>query len=137
MAFYRPSLRAWGAIGVMAAWVGSLTWLGVRSMERGDGANLTSEAALRIGPSSVWFAITAGGVQLGNASITLDTLSPGYRIEQIVNLETPRDTGLQTATRRTDTRLAGTLEVRTVNSHYSRGTRATDWSLGMARDTAE
>lgn len=133
---YRPSLRAWGAIGVLTAWVGSLAWLGVRQLGRDESATITSQASLRLGPNAAWFALYAGDVQVGSAGITLDTLSPGYRVLQTVSLELPGDTGLVRATRRTETRLAGTLELDSIDSRYSRpGRPAAVWNLTQLGDT--
>ena len=133
---YRPSLRAWGAIGVLTAWVGSLVWLGFRQLGQNESATITSQASLRLAPNAAWFALYAGEVQVGTAGITLDTLSPGYRILQTVSLELPGDTGLVQATRRTETRLAGTLELDSIDSRYSRpGRPASAWVLTQLGDT--
>jgi len=49
---YRPSLRAWGAIGVLAAWVGSLAWLGFRELGQTERSTITAQAALRLAPGA-------------------------------------------------------------------------------------
>ncbi len=132
---YRPSLRALGAIGVLAAWVGSLAWLGVRQLGQTESSTITSQAALRLAPGAAWFGVYAGEVQVGSAGITLDTLSPGYRILETVTLEYPGDTGLDRATRSTETRLAGTLELESVESRFSRSGRQATWILSPFGDT--
>ncbi len=132
---YPPSLRAWGAIGVLTAWVGSLAWLAVRILGQSESSLMTSEASLRLGPGAAWFSVYAGQTQVGSAEITLDTLSPGYRILQTVTLETPSGSGIIRATRRTETRLAGTLELLSVNSQYSRAGRRAEWALSQVVDT--
>jgi hypothetical protein len=132
---YPPSLRAWGAIGVLTAWVGSLAWLAVRLLGQTESSTISSQASLRLGPAAAWYGLYAGETQVGSAGITLDTLSPGYRVLQTVTLEIPDDTGLVRATRSTETRLAGTLELMSVKSRYSRGGRQAEWYLVQAGDT--
>lgn len=132
---YRPSLRAWGAIGVLTAWVGSLAWLGVRELGQNERSTITSQAFLRLAPGAAWFALYAGDFQVGSAGITLDTLSPGYRILETVTLEVPGDTGLIRATRRTETRLASTLELRGIDARYGRSGRQAVWVLTQLGDT--
>ena len=84
---YRPSLRAAGAIAVLMAWVASLGWLGLRRLNTSEDSRLTSEASLRLAPGTVWYALNAGTTQIGNAGITLDTLSSRYRISETLVLE--------------------------------------------------
>jgi hypothetical protein len=132
---YRPSLRALGAIGVLVAWVASLAWLGFRELGQSESATITSQAALRLAPEAAWFAILAGEAQVGSAGVTLDTLSPGYRILETVTLDFPGDTGLVRATRRTETRLAGTLELESVESRRSEPGRQDAWILRRFGDT--
>lgn len=133
--WYRPSLRAWGAIGVLTAWVGSLAWLGVRELGQNERSTITAQASLRLAPGAAWFALYAGEVQVGSAGITLDTLSPGYRVLQTVTLEIPGESGLIRATRRTQTRLASTLELIGVDDRSGGAGRQTVWVLTPRGDT--
>ena len=132
---YRPSLRAWGAIAVLTAWVASLAWLGARELGQDESSTVANQASLRLGPGEAWFGLYAGTVQVGSAGITLDTLSPGYRILETVILELPTDSGPIRATRLTETRLAGTLELTSIDSRYSRPGRQAGWYLTPRGDT--
>ena len=135
LTLYRPSLRAVGAMAVLISWAGSLAWLGERELGRDEASTLSSNAFLKLAPSGVWYAVTSGGVPVGNASVTLDTLSPGFRIVETVTLETPAGTGLMAATRRTATYLRPTLDLDSMRTRYGRVGREVEWILGVAGDT--
>ena len=132
---YRPSLRAAGAIAVLFAWLGSLAWLGVRQLGRTEATTLSSEATLRLAPGTVWFALYAGPTQVGNAGISLDTLSPGYQVNESVVLVTRDGAGLARGTRRTETWLGATLNLERLHSRYSRERRRADWAITILGDT--
>jgi hypothetical protein len=132
---YRPSLRATGAIAVLLAWLASLGWLAHRRLERTEEATLTSEASLRLSPGTVWYALYAGSTQIGNAGITLDTLSPGYLISETVVLETRNGDTLSRATRLSKTWLGTALNLQRVESRYSREHHQANWSLSLQGDT--
>ena len=135
MRYSRPSLRALAAVAVLTAWGGTLTWLGLRSVGQSEGAALANEASLRLSPTAGWFAVFSGDEQIGSAGITLDTLSPGYRIRETVTLELPTGGASLRATRLTETRLGANLLVQEVRSRVSSGTRQVEWSLQTAGDT--
>ncbi len=117
---YRPSLRALLAIGVLLAWGASLGWLGWRAAAPGPRRPACpTEAALRLAPGGAWFAVYAGGVQVGSAGITLDTLSPGYQIVETEMLDVPRGGHPVRSTWRSQTRLSATLGLESVTAHYS------------------
>ncbi len=118
MAAYRPSLRALLAVGILASWGGTLTWLGLRQMEGGENAELSLLASRQLAPGEARFAVFLGGVQIGSAGITLDTLSPGYRIIETLTLETRGDTGLDRAVRWTETTLEPDLSLRDVSGRF-------------------
>jgi transglutaminase-like putative cysteine protease len=132
---YRPSLRASGAIAVLLAWLASLGWLAHRRLERTEAATLTSEASLRLAPGTVWYALFAGSTQIGNAGITLDTLSPGYLISETMVLETRDGDTLARATRLSKSWLGTALNVERVESRYSRERHRSNWSLILQGDT--
>lgn len=132
---YRPSLRAAGAIAVLFAWLASLGWLAVRRLDKTEETTLSSEATLRLAPGTVWYALYAGSTQVGNASITLDTLSPGYRITEAVMVESRNGAGLARATRRTEAWLGATLNLERLQSDYSRNGRQAGWNIAVAGDT--
>ncbi len=126
---YRPSLRASLAIVVLLGWGGSLGWLAWRQVHADRATDLSSEAALRLAPGGGWFAIDAGSVQVGSGGITLDTLSPGYRIVATETFEVPRDGRLTRTTWRSETHLDATLGLEGITARSSMPGRAVDWSV--------
>jgi Transglutaminase-like superfamily len=133
--FYRPSLRAIGAIAVLLAWMASLGWLGWRESHQTAAAQLSSEAALRLAPGGSWFAILSGSEPIGSAGITLDTLSPGYRIITTESFDVPVGDSLVHDTWRADTRLGATLNVDQITARYTTTGRSIDWSIDAAGDS--
>src|SRR5450755_2976817 len=117
---YRPSLRAAGAIAVLFAWLASLGWLAARRLNTTEETTLSSEATLRLSPGTAWFALYAGTTQVGNAAITLDTLSPGYRVTEAVMVEGRNGAGLTRTIRRTDAWLGATLNLQRLETEYRR-----------------
>ena len=132
---YRPSLRAAGAIAVLFAWLASLGWLGARRLKQTDETTLTSQASLRLAPGTVWYALYAGSTQIGNAGITLDTLSPGYRISETTALETRNGPGLARATRLSKVWLGAAMNIVRLESRYSRQGRQAEWAIAFIGDT--
>lgn len=132
---YRPSLRVAGAIAVLFTWLGSLGWLAARRINKTEDTTLSSEATLRLAPGTVWYAVYSGTTQVGNAAITLDTLSPGYRVSEAVMLESPDGDGLVRTTRRTDAWLGATLKLTKIRTDLSRQGRLAGWSVAVAGDT--
>lgn len=131
----RPSLRALAGVAVLTAWASTLVWLGIRTTGQSEATTLTNEASLRLSPTAGYFAVYSGGEQVGSATITLDTLSPGYRIRETVTLEVPRDSGFVRATRLTLTRLSANLAVQEVTSRYAFGTQLEEWTIKSAPDS--
>ncbi|MGH7594295.1 MAG: transglutaminase-like domain-containing protein [Gemmatimonadales bacterium] len=135
LVLYRPSLRTAAASGMLIAWVASLGWLGLRQLNRTEATTLSSEAALRLAPGSVWYAVYAGSTQVGNAATRLDTLSPGYRVGESLMLETASGSGLVRVTRNTDAWLGATLNLERMQSRLSRDGRQADWTITVVDDT--
>lgn len=122
-------------MAILTAWAGSLTWLGLRRVGESEAATLSNEASLRLSPTAGWFAIYSGDEQIGSAGITLDTLSPGYRIRETVTLEVPGAGAPLRATRLTETRLGATLTMQDVRSRYSFGPRRVEWTIKPTGDS--
>lgn len=114
-----PSLRGLAAIAVLLSWGGSLGWLAARQLGQSDLSTITATAALRLAPGDAWFAVRSGETQVGVAGITIDTLSPGYRILETYSVELPRGTTLLRRNRTTDFTLAPTLTVSRLSSRSS------------------
>lgn len=132
---YRPSLRVAGAIAVLFTWLGSLGWLAARRINQTEETTLSSQATLRLAPGTVWYAVYSGQTQVGNAAITLDTLSPGYRVSEAVMLESPDGVQLVRSTRRTDAWLGATLRLTRIRTDLSREGRLAGWNVVIAGDT--
>jgi len=109
MSVRRPTLRGLAAVAVIAAWGVSLTLLAFRRMEADDDSQLSLLASRQLAPEGVFFALMVGNTQVGTAGITLDTLSPGYRILETMTLELPTDTGLVKGLWWTETKLSPSL----------------------------
>lgn len=132
---YRPSLRAAGAIAILFAWLASLGWLAVRRLQQTEATTLSSEAALRLSPGTVWYALYAGTTQVGHAGISLDTLSPGYQVSETIVLETKNGAGLARATRLSKAWLGTAINVERLESRYSREGQQTEWDITLLGDT--
>ncbi|MEP6591445.1 MAG: transglutaminase-like domain-containing protein [Gemmatimonadota bacterium] len=130
-----PSLRALAAVAVLTAWAVALTLLGLRSLGQGGAADLSNEASLRLSPTASWFAVYSGPEQVGSAGITLDTLSPGYRIRETVTMEVPAAGALARASRLTESHLSASLTVEAIRSRFSLGDRQHEWTLSPTHDT--
>lgn len=131
----RPSARALTGVAVLTAWAGSLLWLGIRTTGQSESITLSNEASLRLSPVAAWFAIYSGSEQVGSAGITLDTLSPGYRVRETVTLELPSGPASLRATRLTESRLSATLSLRDARSVFSLGNQRAEWSLIPSGDS--
>lgn len=127
MQLYRPSPRAWAAIAILLAWGGALAWLGARRLNQTEAAVLSSEAALRLAPGAAWFALYSGDTQVGQAGITVDTLSPGYQVLETFAIETPGDSGVLRASRSTVTKVSPALVITSVTSRAVRERTKDGW----------
>jgi hypothetical protein len=131
----RQSVRKAAATGVLIAWMACLGWLGLRQLSRTEASTLSTEASMRLAPGSVWFGVYSGATQVGNGEIRVDTLSPGYRIDEAFTLETPTASGVVRVTRRTEASLGATLNLERIHSHFSREGRQADWVIALFGDT--
>jgi hypothetical protein len=131
MPLYRPSPRAWAAIGVLLAWGASLAWLGARRLTQTESAALSSEALLRLAPGASWFALYSGALQVGQAGITLDTLSPGYQVLETFSLETPQDAMVLRASRSTVTKTTASLQLDSLQSRSVLGDWEESWTVTL------
>lgn len=129
MQLYRPSPRAWAAVAILLAWGGSLAWLGARRLNQTEAAVLSSEAALRLAPGAAWFALYSGEAQVGQAGITVDTLSPGYQVLETFAIETPGDSGVLRGSRSTVTKVSPALVITSITSRSVRGTSREAWAV--------
>lgn len=83
--------RRTGAILILASWVVSLGWLGVRQSRAGSETGVEGRRT-RLAPLASFYAVLAGDVQIGTAGITLDTTALGYRLTEVLSLDLPGPT---------------------------------------------
>lgn len=129
MSLRLPSLRAALAVLILAAWAGSLTWLGLRQLESSGEFGASRRAPGQLAPGTAWFALVTGGVQVGYASISLDTISPGYRILENIVAPVRTPSGLATLRRRTEVEVSQVLGFASATASLAQPDRRLDWSL--------
>lgn len=113
------SLRGWAAVGVLAAWGGSLAWLAQRHYGVSESDRLANEASLRLSPGDVWFAVMAGDQQVGYVGLTLDTLSPGYRLTELGATAVRQGSDAVLAVRNVRHDLTPSLSLRSSSTRYT------------------
>ncbi len=113
------SLRGWAAVGVLAAWGGSLAWLAQRHYGVSESDRLATEASLRLSPGDVWFAVMAGDQQVGYVGLTLDTLSPGYRLTELGAIAVRQGSDAVLAVRSLRHDLTSSLSLRASSTRYT------------------
>ncbi len=127
-----PSPRGIAAIVVLLAWGGSLGWLAARQLGRSETSTLTTAAALRLAPGDAWFAVMAGETQVGVVGITVDTLSPGYRVLENAWQEYPEGTGTRRVNRSTEITLGPSLALTELVSRLMVGARREETRITVA-----
>ncbi|MBK7596588.1 MAG: transglutaminase domain-containing protein [Gemmatimonadetes bacterium] len=108
-----------------------MAWMGARRLTQTEASVLSSEAALRLAPGATWFALYSGETQVGQAGITVDTLSPGYQILETFAIETPADSGVLRATLYRMTKVSPALGVLSVVSRTAREGVRTAWTAAF------
>lgn len=119
---------------ILVAWAGSLGWLARREFGKGEAATV-AEATIRLHPEANFFAVTAGGRQVGYASITVDTLPTGFRLTEVLALDVPERDSTRRVTRRTDVMLSRSLRVRTFARTITGGGLFEEFSGSIEGDT--
>lgn len=103
--------RALAAIGIVALWLGGLGMLVRREYFRPHIERL-AEAALRVTPGAVFFAVMQGDRQVGFASSTIDTSTAQIEQRDYLVADIPVGGKLHRATARTNVVLSRTLRLR-------------------------
>lgn len=103
--------RALAALAVLLAWVGGLGMLVRREYFRPHIDRL-AEAALRVQPGAVFYAVMQGNEQIGFASSTLDTALTMIEQRDYLVADIPIGGRMHRATARTNVTLTRTLRVR-------------------------
>ncbi len=96
---------------VLLAWAGSLAWLARREFGK-DESETIAEATVRLNPEAHFYAVKAGGAQIGYASLTIDTMPTGFRLSEVMALDVPEADSTRRVTRRTDLVLTRSLRLR-------------------------
>jgi hypothetical protein len=104
--------RGLAAIAILALWIGGLGMLVRREYFRPNVDRL-AEAALRVNPSAVFFAVMQGDKQVGFASSTIDTSTAGIEQREYLVADIPVGGSLHRATARTNVVLTRTLRLKT------------------------
>jgi hypothetical protein len=107
--------RALAAVAILAAWVGGLGMLMRREFFRPHIDRL-AEAALRVNPGAVFYAVLQGERQVGFASSTVDTSSTMIEQRDYLVADIPVGGSLHRATARTSVQLTRTLRVRSFDA---------------------
>ena len=104
--------RALAAVAIVLAWVGGLGMLVRREYFRPNIERL-AEAALRVQPGAVFYAVMQGDKQVGFASSTLDTSTAMIEQRDYLVADITINGKVHRATARTNVTLTRTLRVRT------------------------
>lgn len=106
--------RLTGARFVLLAWAAALAWLARREFGK-DEAQTIAEATIRLNPEAHFFAVTAAGVQIGYASLTVDTFPAGFKLSEVMALDVPDGDSTRRVTRRRDLVLTRSLRLASFN----------------------
>ncbi|HVE79842.1 MAG TPA: transglutaminase-like domain-containing protein [Gemmatimonadaceae bacterium] len=106
------SRRGHVAALVLAAWAVGLGLLARRQLSRSDAERL-AEAATRVTPGAVFYAVFQGSRQIGFASSTIDTTASGISVADYLVADLPVGGALHRATARTRVDMTRALRVRT------------------------
>jgi transglutaminase-like putative cysteine protease len=99
---------------VLLFWAVMLAWLARREFTR-DEATRQSDRSTRLAPAAQYFAVFAGGRQIGQLNLTIDTLVDGVKVGELLVIDVPRDSGTVQLTRGTEFLLTRALRLRRVS----------------------
>lgn len=98
---------------VLLAWAVMLAWLARRELTKGEDAQ-RNDGTVRLAPAAQFFGVYAGGRQIGQFDLSVDTLIDGVRVSQSLVIDVPRGNGLQQLSLRDDYSLSRSLRLRRV-----------------------
>jgi len=107
----RSNRRGVVALSILVAWLAGIGMLVQREYFRPHVERL-AEAALRITPGAVFYAVMQGDKQVGFASSTLDTSTSVIELRDYLVADIPLNGKLHRATARTNVAMSRTLRVR-------------------------
>ncbi len=100
------------AVLILVVWVGALGWLFSRRTGPTGGV-LLDDATRTVEPGTLYYPVSMGGVPVGFASNTVDTVPEGLLIEDRLTLEIPALGAIQRVEATTRARLTNTLRLQT------------------------
>jgi transglutaminase-like putative cysteine protease len=96
---------------ILLTWLGALGWLWRRET-RTPRSTALDDAVRTVEPGALYYRVSMGGVPVGFASNTVDTVPQGLLIEDRLSLEIPALGALQRIEAHTTARLTNTLRLR-------------------------
>lgn len=98
---------------VLLSWAVMLAWLARREFAKDEDAQ-RNDGTTRLAPAAQFFGVYAGGRQIGQLNLTVDTLVDGVRVSEVLVLDVPRGDGTQQLTRSAQYTLSRSLRLRRV-----------------------
>jgi hypothetical protein len=95
---------------VLLTWAGALAWLAWREYGKTESDSI-AEATVRLSPEAHFYAVKARQLQIGYASLTVDTAPTGFRLSEILALDVPEADSVRRVTRRTEVNLSRSLRI--------------------------
>jgi transglutaminase-like putative cysteine protease len=99
---------------VLLSWAVMLAWLARREFTKGEDAQRNA-GTTRLAPAAQFFGVYAGGRQIGQLNLTVDTLIDGVRVNELFVLDVPYGNGVQQLTRGSEYTLTRSLRLRRVS----------------------
>lgn len=99
---------------VLLSWAVMLAWLARREFTKGEEAQ-RNDGTTRLAPAAQFFGVYAGGRQIGQFNLTVDTLIDGVRVNELLVLDVPYGAGVQQLTRGSEYSLTRSLRLRRVS----------------------
>ena len=103
--------RGVAAVVVLGLWTGGMVAL-IRQQYFQPNVERLAEAAMRVTPGAVFYAVLQGGQQIGFASSTIDTVTGGIRATDYLVANVPAGGAVHRIQARTTVRVSRTLRVR-------------------------
>lgn len=119
---------------VLLAWAAALAWLARRELYRGEAAAVALGTA-RLAPGAAFYAVYAGGRQIGQLNITVDTLVDGVRLSELLVLDLPRGDSTRQMARGAEYNLSRSLRLRNFTTRVFGWDTADQLVAGIGEDS--
>jgi transglutaminase-like putative cysteine protease len=96
---------------VLLAWAVALAWLARRQLYQGDTAD-TALRTRRLAPGAAYFAVYAGGSQIGQLNLAVDTTIDGVRLTEVLVIDVPYGDSTRQLARSSEYILSRSLRIR-------------------------